>query len=65
MHMSRRNVDKVDGSGYNGQQKDAICDARGLCQMIQSILKPVFCGFQLICYANELFRCLDVDIWYR
>ena len=27
-------VGKVDGRGYDGQQKDAICGIRGQCQMI-------------------------------
>ena len=53
----------VHGHGYNGQQKDAICDVRGLCQMIRSIFKPVCCWFRLIGYAYELLRCLDVEIW--
>ena len=35
-------VGTVDGRGYNGHQVDAICDACGPCQMIQSTFKPVF-----------------------
>ena len=54
---------KVDGCGYDSQQKDAICDACGLYRMIQSTLKTVFCGFQMIGYTYELFRCLDVEIY--
>ena len=35
-------VGMIDGRGNDGQQKDVICDIRGLCQMIQSIFKPLF-----------------------
>ena len=31
----------VDGRGYDGRQKDAICDVRGPCLTIRSTFKPV------------------------
>ena len=55
-------VGTVDGRGYNDQQKGTFCDSRGLCQMIQSTFKPVFCWFRLIGYIYELIRLLDFKI---
>ena len=70
---------KVDGCGYNGQQKDAICDTHavhpftgvasyatvmGCTETIQSTLEPFFHRFRLIGYAYELFSCLDdIETW--
>ena len=56
-------VGMVDGYGYDGRQKDAICDICGPCLTIRSTFKPVCCWFQLIGYTYELLRCLDVEIW--
>ena len=47
VHMSRKHMacsgmGTVNGCGYNGQPKDAICDTHGPCRMIQSTLKRVF-----------------------
>ena len=68
MHMSRKHmacqsVGMLDGHGYDGQQKDTICDICGPWQMIQSTFKPDFHWFWLIGYDYELLRCLDVEIW--
>jgi hypothetical protein len=49
--------------GYDGQQKGTICDARGSCPSIWSILKPVFRQVRLIRCTYESLRCLDVEIW--
>ena len=49
-------VGMVDGRGYDGRQKDTICDIRGPCLTIRNTFKPV-CR-----YAYELLRCLDVEI---
>ena len=57
-------VGMVDGHGYDGRQKDAICDVRGPCLTIWSTFKPVCHWFRLIGYAYELLRCLDVEIWW-
>ena len=46
---------QVSGRGYDGQQKDAICDVRGLWQTIH--------WFRLIGYAYELLRCQDLAIF--
>ena len=56
-------VGKVDGCGYNGQQKDTICDVRGRCQTIWSIFKPVCHWFWLIGYAYKVPRCRDMAIF--
>ena len=56
-------VGMVDGCGYDGQQKDAICDVRGPCLTIWSTFKPVCRWFRLIGHAYELLRYLDVEIW--
>ena len=56
-------VGKVDGRGYDDQQKDAICDVRGRCQTISSIFSRFVTDFRLIGYTYELLRCLDVEIW--
>ena len=57
-------VGMVDGHGYDGRQKDAICDIRGPCLTIRSIFKPVCHWFRLIGHVYELLRCLDVEIWW-
>ena len=72
VHMSRKHNDyiaavlvlmgKVDGRGYDGQQKDTICDVCEPCQKIRSKIKPVFRWFRLIGYTYELLGCLDVKI---
>ena len=56
-------VGMVDGRGYDGRQKDAICDVRGPCLTIWSTFKPVCRWFRMIGYTYELLRCLDVEIW--
>ena len=33
-HEQKVLVGMVDGCGYEGEQKDAICDVHGLCQTI-------------------------------
>ena len=53
----------VDGHGYNGQHKCAICDACRPCHLILSALKPVFCRIRQICCFYNLLRCLDLQIW--
>ena len=56
-------VGMVDGRGYDGRQKDAICDIRGPCLTIGSTFKSVCRWFRLIGHIYELLRCLDVEIW--
>ena len=56
-------VGRVDGCGYDGRQKDAICDVRGPCLTIRGTFKPVCRWFRLIGHAYKLLRCLDVEIW--
>ena len=46
---------QVSGRGYDGQQKDAVCDVCGLWQMIH--------WFWLIGYVYELLRCQDLAIF--
>ena len=41
-------VGKLDGRGYDGQQKYTICDACKPCHSILSTLKPVFRRFRQI-----------------
>ena len=56
----------VDGCGYDGQQKDVICDVRGPCQICERFevhSSQFFRWFQLIGYAYESLRCLHVEIW--
>jgi hypothetical protein len=61
MRMSRKHmVGRVD---RRGQWKRSICDARGPCQMIWSIMKSVFRRLWRICCTYESLRCLDVQIW--
>ena len=36
-------VGMLDGRGYDGRQKDAICDISGPCLTIRSTFKPVCC----------------------
>ena len=43
-------------------KKGTICDARGSCPLIRSILKPIFRLIQLIRCANELLRCIGLEI---
>ena len=57
-------VGMVDGHGYDGRQKDAVCDVLGPCLTIRSTFKLVCHWFRLIGYAYELLRCLDVEIWW-
>ena len=50
LHMSRRNrglhaMGKVDGCGYNGQQKDAIFDTRGPAKQFKAHLSQFFVDF--------------------
>ena len=51
------------GHGYDGQLKCAICDICRPCHLILSTLKPVFRHIRQICYAYNLLRCLDLQIW--
>ena len=44
------------------QPEDAICDTHGPHQTIRRVLKQVFHRHQLIRYAYELFRCLEIEI---
>ena len=52
-------VGTVDGRGHDGQQTDAICDAHGPYQTIQSAFKPVFRRLRLIGYTYKLPRLLS------
>ena len=62
-------VGTVDGRGYDGRQKDAICDVRGPCLTIWSTFKPVCRWFRPIGHAYELHaqvprsRCRDLAIF--
>ena len=44
------------------QPEDAICDIHGPHQTVRRILKRIFHRYQLIRYAYELLRCLEVEI---
>ena len=69
VHMSRKQwpaelvlMGTVNGCGYDGQQKDAICDVRGPCQTIQSTFKPVFfADFGYL--VAQMPRCQDLTIF--
>ena len=56
-------MQSMDMATMANKQMLAICDARGLCQTIQSMFEPVFCRFQLVHYAYDFLRYLDVQIW--
>ena len=56
-------VGMVDGRGYDGRQKDTICDIRGPCLTNRSTFKPVCRWFRLIGHIYKLLRCLDIEIW--
>ena len=56
-------VGMVDGCGYDGRQRDAICDVRGPCPNDLKHIQASLSLIQLIGYAYELLRCLDVEIW--
>ena len=53
-------VGMVDGCGYDGRQKDAICDVH-----VPNDLKHIWASLSLIStgHAYKLLRCLDVEIW--
>ena len=55
-------VGMVDGCGYDGQQKWAICDTCRVYHSILSISKPVFTEFDRFVAYNPV-RCLDLQIW--
>ena len=56
-----RVVGMVHGHGYGGQQKDTICDVRGLCQTIWNIFKPVCRWFRHLLHlqAAQVLRYGD------
>ena len=60
-------VDKDDGCGYIGQQRDTIVMFMSRAWLIQSTLStltPIFCQFWLIGYTyNIRCRCLNIEIW--
>jgi hypothetical protein len=59
--MSRKHmVGRVD---RRGQCKRSVCDARGPCQAIRSIMKPVFRRLRRIGCPYESLKCPDVQIW--
>ena len=62
MEMGLHAVGKVNGCGYDGQQKDTFCDARGPCRMNQSALKPVFCQFPHRDSTDRPLRHVTFDI---
>ena len=57
-------VGMVNGCGYDIQQKCTIYEVCRPYYSIWSKLRPVFHQVQQNCYAYELLRCLDVQIWW-
>ena len=58
MQCYSASVGIVDGRGYDGQQKDAICDVCGPCQRILSSVKPVFSLISTGCLGLRVAQAL-------